>query len=101
MGRPRRSPENTPTVADLAQVIRQLRRERGMTTYDLAFASGLHPTTVGPVELGKKSPMWDTLCLLAEGLGLTVVELVQCADHVAQARRRLPANEAPASKPPR
>jgi DNA-binding XRE family transcriptional regulator len=99
--RPRRLPETTPTKADLAQAIREMRRERSMTTYELAFAADLHPTTMGPIELGKKSPMWDTLCLLSDGLGITVAGLVLRAEHVAQDRRNLPANEPHGLGPPR
>jgi transcriptional regulator with XRE-family HTH domain len=75
----------TPTKADLAQAIREVRRERSMTMYELA--ADLHPTTVGPIELGKKSLMWDTLCLLSDGLGITVAGLVRRAEHVAQHRQ--------------
>lgn len=87
--RPRRLPETTPTRFDLAQAIREVRHERGITTYELAFAADLHPTTVGPIELGRKSPLWDTLCLLSDALGLTVADLVKRAEHAARERRDL------------
>lgn len=72
-----------PSRADLGKAIRELRLERGMTMQDLTFAADLHSTTLSPIELGKRAPMWETLCSLAAAMEIRVLDVVQRAELVA------------------
>jgi len=55
--------------AAFGQVLREVRRERGITQEDLAFESGYHPTYIGQLERGRKSPSLRTIMSLAAVLG--------------------------------
>jgi transcriptional regulator with XRE-family HTH domain len=59
------------------EVLRELRRERGVSQEDLAFASGYHPTYIGQLERGKKSPSLRTIMSLAAVLGVLGSEILR------------------------
>lgn len=67
-----------PMVADeakrlrgvLAQNVRKLRRELGMSQEGLAAAAGLHRTYVGSIERSERNVSLDSLCALAKGLSI-------------------------------
>jgi transcriptional regulator with XRE-family HTH domain len=61
--------------AALAGVVTELREQRGLSRESLAFRSGVTPRTVNQVELAQIVPRWDTVRLLAKGLGVTLVDL--------------------------
>lgn len=84
-----------PSKADLGKAIRGLRMERGMTMWDLAYVADLRPTTLFPIELEKRAPMWEALCSLAVGLEVQVSDVVRHTEHVARARRILTSLEVP------
>ena len=47
------------------QVLREIRKGRGMSQEELAFKSGYHPTYIGQLERGLKSPSLRTIMCLA------------------------------------
>jgi transcriptional regulator with XRE-family HTH domain len=53
------------------------RAEKGFSQEDFAEACDLHRTEMGLLERGKSTPRLDTLLSLAEGLGISVSELLQ------------------------
>ncbi len=51
--------------------LRALRLERGLTLQQLAERSGMHLQGLAKIESGQRShPAWDTVCSLAEAMGV-------------------------------
>lgn len=61
----------------LAALIRTLRKERGLSQETLAERAGLHRNSISLIERGESQPTVDTLFRLADGLGISAVELVE------------------------
>ena len=62
------------------QALRERRRECDLTQEELAFESGYHPTYIGQLERGKKSPSLRTILKLAMVLqtrGSALIERVE------------------------
>jgi len=59
----------------LAATVRRLREERGITQEALASRSGITASALARIELARTAPGWDTVRLLAAGLGVSLVEL--------------------------
>jgi transcriptional regulator with XRE-family HTH domain/tetratricopeptide (TPR) repeat protein len=82
--------EGIPTVSEqpaiqYAELLRQLRTDRGLTQEELASAAGLSPRTVSDLERGiNHSPRKSTAELLADALGLSAAE----RERFTAARRR-------------
>jgi len=59
-----------PNTAEklFGQALRELRKERGISQETLAFESGYHPTYIGQLERGKKSPSLRAILCLANVL---------------------------------
>ncbi len=55
----------------------ELGAERGLSQEALALESGYHPTYIGQLERGKKSPSLRTIVSLSEVLGIYPSEIVQ------------------------
>jgi transcriptional regulator with XRE-family HTH domain len=56
--------------------VRELRRERRLTLDDLAERSGVSRAMISKVERGEKNPTLVVAAKLAEGLGITLSELL-------------------------
>jgi transcriptional regulator with XRE-family HTH domain len=66
-----RTPSNPdPRAASIAfgRRLRQLRREHGLSQYDLATETGIHPTAIARMERGAREPRLTTIQRLAQGL---------------------------------
>lgn len=59
------------------QALREFRAARGITQEELAFQSGYHPTYIGQLERGKKSPSLRTIVSLASVLKTRGSELLK------------------------
>jgi DNA-binding XRE family transcriptional regulator len=59
------------------QVLREQRKKMGLTQEELAFQSAYHPTYIGQLERGAKSPSLRTILGLALVLGVSASELIQ------------------------
>lgn len=55
-----------------AAVLAALLAERGITAYRLARDAGFRPDFVMSLSKGTKAPSWDTVCRLADTLGVPV-----------------------------
>ena len=58
------------------QVLRELRRTRGLSQEALAFESDLNRQFISLLELGQRSPSLETVYKVASGLGLKGSELL-------------------------
>ena len=67
--------EALATPVDLAERVRNLRKERGWTLEQAAQAAGLARSTLSKIENGQMSPTYDGLKKLAEGLAISVPQL--------------------------
>jgi transcriptional regulator with XRE-family HTH domain len=69
--------------AQLASNLRRHRRKAGLTQERLAEVCDLHRTAIGLLERGKRSPLLETLVILARGLELSspadLLEGISCA----------------------
>jgi len=59
----------------LAAALRHLREERGITREALASRSEVTANGLERIEHGTVAPAWTTVRRLADGLGVTMVEL--------------------------
>ena len=57
--------------------IKELRRRRGLTLEDLAERAGVSRAMISKVERGEKNPTLVVTAKVAEGLGVTISELVR------------------------
>ena len=65
------------TLHALATRVKKLRLDRGISQEELAHRSGLSRTGMGFLETGKRWPRLDTLMSVADGLNITVDELLK------------------------
>ena len=65
------------------EVLREVRKGRGFSQEDLAFKSGYHPTYIGQVERGKKSPTLRAILRLAASLDTSGTELLRRVESLA------------------
>lgn len=69
------------------QVLREARRAKGFSQEDLAFQSGYHPTYIGQLERGKKSPSLRAIMRLAGALQTPGSELLRRVEALITAAR--------------
>jgi transcriptional regulator with XRE-family HTH domain len=74
------------TLRALANRIKELRDQKGISQEELAHRAGLSRTGMGFLETGKRWPRLDTLMKVADGLNITVDELLKGV-HKATKRR--------------
>lgn len=60
----------------IAEKIRKIRKEKGMSQEELAFKAGLNRAYVGYIERGEKKPSVDTLSKLAIALKIKLSEFL-------------------------
>jgi transcriptional regulator with XRE-family HTH domain len=65
------------TLRALANRIKELRDQKGISQEELAHRAGLSRTGMGFLETGKRWPRLDTLMKVAQGLNVTVDELLK------------------------
>jgi transcriptional regulator with XRE-family HTH domain len=75
------------TLEALATRIKKLRLEREISQEELAHQAGLSRTGMGFLETGKRWPRLDTLMSVAEGLNITVDELLKGCTSLPRRRR--------------
>ena len=76
---PRRSSRKARVSAEalFGGVLRDLRKERGLSQETLAFESGYHPTYIGQLERGKKSPSLRTIIRVARVLRIPASDILK------------------------
>jgi transcriptional regulator with XRE-family HTH domain len=68
------SRSDTPASAFAANVVR-LRKAKGLTQEQAAWAVGMHPSAWGRIEAGERKPTLETVFKLARGLEVAPAEL--------------------------
>ena len=63
-------------IQQFGQAVRSARLARGLTQEQLAEKANLHVNSISFVERGLSPPALDTICFIADALGLKVSELV-------------------------
>jgi transcriptional regulator with XRE-family HTH domain len=71
----------TPEQA-FAKVLREVRKERGISQEELGFESGYHRTYIGMLERGLMNPTLRTILSVASALEVPAGELVQRVEAV-------------------
>lgn len=66
----------TFSIETLAKNLRRRRTEMGLTQDELAKMVGIGQSAVCTIEQCRHIPRVDTVCMLAEALGMTLDELV-------------------------
>jgi transcriptional regulator with XRE-family HTH domain len=66
--------EETPTF-NIGAILREIRKDKGLTQETLARRSILNRGHISDLELDKKQPYFETILKLAKGLGMTPGEL--------------------------
>ena len=69
--------QSNRTLHALATRIKKLRLDIGISQEELAHRSGLSRTGMGFLETGKRWPRLDTLMSVADGLNITIDELLK------------------------
>lgn len=59
-----------------AQVLREARKQKGLTQEELGDLAGLHDTYISLLERGQRQPSLETTFALADALGLKASTLV-------------------------
>ena len=73
------SPLEGPNRA-LAETIRRLREDRGLTQEDLAHEAGITTGTLSKIERCLANPSWTTVQRIAQALGTTVARVATVAE---------------------
>lgn len=62
--------------------IAKLRRQLNLSQEELAERCGFHRTYIGSIERGEKSPTLNTIEKFANGLNVTIPELLDISENV-------------------
>ena len=76
--------EDLPVEELFGQVLKQFRKEKGLSQEDLCFESGCHRTYISLLERGKKSPSLKTIFQLAKALNVEPYEIMARIQELAQ-----------------
>jgi transcriptional regulator with XRE-family HTH domain len=66
----------------LGQAIRQVREQQGVSTSELATATGITRQRIDRLEAGKVNPPLDVLIALADGLGVRASAFIMRAEQL-------------------
>jgi transcriptional regulator with XRE-family HTH domain len=58
------------------QVVRDLRRQKGLSQEELADLCGLHRNAIGLLERGERAPLVETVFALSRGLGIKTSTII-------------------------
>ncbi|NRF83845.1 helix-turn-helix transcriptional regulator [Burkholderia gladioli] len=81
---------NSQANTAFAATLRKLRNERGMSQYALARVTDLDRTYISLLERGLRSPSLDTMIALADGLNVSLAEMVTAVEAALRSTRVSP-----------
>ena len=90
MQRTRREVAQKTAEEFFGQALREFRKERGLTQEELAFQSGYHPTYIGQLERGRKSPSLRAIMRLSSALNTSGSELLARLESLLPKARTAP-----------
>ena len=61
---------------EFGQVVRELRRQKGLSQEELADLCGLHRNAIGLLERGERAPLVETVFALSRGLGIKASTII-------------------------
>ncbi len=64
-------------VVTFGRTVREIRKAKGLSQESFAHASGVDRSYMGHIERGQKNITLSKIYQIADGLGMTVVELFQ------------------------
>ena len=64
------------TIAAIVAAIQEARLKKGLSRYQLAKLTGLHPSTIGLIERGRRNPSLFVILKLADSLEIDIAELL-------------------------
>lgn len=67
----------TDTNAQIGQLLKDLREDRGWSLRDLGMTVGMNKTYLGDIELGKRNPTVNSLEKIVARYGLTLKEFFE------------------------
>ncbi len=82
--------KDKPAEQVLGQILRQLRKERGLSQEKLALESGYHRTYISLLERGQKNPSLRTIFELAKALEVAPSEIVERVQTITIHRQKTP-----------
>ena len=71
-------------MKQLGEIIKELRKRRGLTPKDLARSAGVHFSEIYRIEHGQRFPRAQTLKKLAKPLGISEIELFKLAGFLSE-----------------
>ena len=71
-------------IKEFGVAVRKRRSARGLTQEQLAELANLHVNSISFVERGLVPPALDTICLIADALGVKVSDLVYDMEEAAK-----------------
>jgi transcriptional regulator with XRE-family HTH domain len=83
-------PESGHKDADLhilGRAVRRMREQQGMSTEELALATGISRQRIDALETGRLDATYELLLALAEGLGVLPSALVTLAEQLKAAEK--------------
>ena len=66
--------------------IRNMRKQQGWSQEELAHRAGIHPSHMGQIERGEKSPTVDSIEKIVVALGITFEELFESTGQIEKNR---------------
>jgi transcriptional regulator with XRE-family HTH domain len=69
--------DDAQLVKGFGAVVRQLRKERGVSQEGLATKAGIDRAYMGSLERGRRNPSLTTIARVARGLDLPISELIR------------------------
>jgi transcriptional regulator with XRE-family HTH domain len=73
--RPVPEPPTTSVRTTFGETVATIRKERGLTREQVAWAAGLHATAISRIEQASREPKLETIVKLAHGLGVPIADL--------------------------
>ena len=71
----------------LGERVRNLRKQKGLSQEGLGWKSELHFTYIGGIERGEKNCSINSLCKIAKGLDVDVIELFKFPNEMKNANQ--------------
>jgi transcriptional regulator with XRE-family HTH domain len=83
--------------AALAQAIREIRVERGLSQEAVALDAEMQPSWLSHIEAGRRNPSWSTVQRIAVALGVRVSDLANRAEEIEDSAKQTDPTSARAS----